>query len=78
MDDKAERADLDVTAGQLKAESVDNRRCGLAGCAVADGDMRHPGVFSAIPADLICCCLCRLMDGGNDVVRNRRDHRTIG
>jgi integrase len=38
LDDQAKCADVDRAAGQLQAESVDDRLCGLVGRAVADGD----------------------------------------
>jgi hypothetical protein len=49
LDDELQGADLDVAAGQLQAQSVDQGTCWLVGGAVADRDVRHP----------VICCLGR-------------------
>jgi hypothetical protein len=44
LDDKLHRADLNVTAGQIQSQSVDQRTCWLVDGTVADCNVRYPWV----------------------------------
>jgi hypothetical protein len=82
LDDQAERADLDLAAGQLQAKSIDDRHCGLAGCAVADGDVRRPmrpvGILMAVPAGLRSGYSRRVVNGEKGLARGYGEHDGFG